>query len=58
MKVTIDDVFKKIRVIDSNIQYLENRAESDKLVGPNPLDDVIELLYEYRAKIMNTKVEI
>jgi hypothetical protein len=46
MKMTIQEVINKIRQIDSAIETVE------------PYDLAVQLLEEYREKILDTKVDI
>lgn len=58
MKTTIQEVIKKLQEIDHAILYCENQLPKDYFPGQEPLCDVIDLLAEYRDKIMDSKVDI
>lgn len=58
MKTTIQDVLHKLQDIDHAILLVERMLPKDYFAGQEPLCDVINLLAEYRDKIMDAKVDI
>lgn len=58
MKTTIQDVLKKLQEIDHAILTVENMLPEYYLPGQEPLCDVINLLSEYRDKILDSKIDI
>lgn len=58
MKMTVQEVLNKVRDIDCAINTVEKMLPNDCFTGQEPLCDVIELLTEYREKILDSKVDI
>lgn len=58
MKTTIQDVISKLQQIDHAIMTVELQLPKDYFPGQEPLCDVINLLSEYRDKILDSKVDI
>lgn len=57
-KTTIQEVICKLQKIDHAIMTVERLLPKDCFAGQEPLCDVIDLLAEYRDKIMDSKVDI
>lgn len=57
-KTTIQEVISKLQKIDHAIMVVEQLLPKDYFAGQEPLCDVIDLLAEYRDKIMDSKVDI
>lgn len=59
MKMTVQDVIIKVRQIDEIIRHLEKETRLE-LFDEDQLDlvDPVELLIEYRDKILETKIDI
>lgn len=57
-KSTIQDVLNKLHDIDHAIMAVERLLPQDYFPGQEPLCDVINLLAEYRDKILDSKVDI
>jgi hypothetical protein len=58
MKTTIQDILKKLSDIDNAISMLENMLPKDCFRGQEHLCDAIDLLSEYKDKILDSKVDI
>jgi hypothetical protein len=61
MKVTIQEVIKKVHDIDHAILYVEDILANEYLSDRDSscdLSDVVNLLAEYRDKILDSKVDI
>lgn len=59
MKMTISDVFDKIREIDGAVSCVDTLAMSIREEHlADQLDNVSGLLKEYRDKIMSSKVDL
>ena len=58
MKATIQEVLAKVHKIDHAILLIENMLPKDYFAGQEPLCGVIDLLAEYRDKILDSKVDI
>lgn len=58
MKTSIQEVLNKLHQIDHAILYVESKLPADYFPGQEPLCDVINLLAEYRDKILDSKVDI
>lgn len=57
-KTTIQEVICKLQKIDHAIITVEQLLSKDCFPGQESLCDVIDLLAEYRDKIMDSKVDI
>ena len=58
MQTTIRDVLNKLEAIDRAIQTVAALLPRDYFAGQEPLCDVIDLLGEYRNKILDDKVDV
>lgn len=58
MNMTIKEIIDKLEDIDRAISTIEKTLPSDCFRGQEPLCDAIDLLNEYREKIMDSKVNI
>lgn len=58
MKMTIQEVLDKVHKIDHAIIAVEQQLPRDIVPTQEPLCDVINLLAEYRDKILDSKVDI
>lgn len=59
MKMTVQDVIIKVRQIDEVIRHLEKETRLELFdEGQLDLVDPVELLIEYRDKILETKIDI
>lgn len=57
-KATIQEILTKLQQIDHAILLLESKLPTDYFPGQEPLCDAINLLSEYRDKILDSKVDI
>lgn len=58
MKQTIQEVLNKIHEIDHAIVLVESMLPKNYFAGQEPLCKVIDLLAEYREKILDSKIDI
>lgn len=58
MRTTVQEVIQKLQEIDHAIILVENMLPKDYFAGQEPLCDVVNLLAEYRDKIMDSKIDI
>ncbi len=58
MKTTIQDVLSKVHEIDHAILVVTNKLPKNYFPGQEPLCDVINLLAEYRDKILSSEIDI
>ena len=58
MKMTSQEVLAKVHEIDHAILVVESKLQNDYVVDQEPLCNVINLLAEYRDKILDSKVDI
>lgn len=54
---TVSDILKKLQEIDHAILTVERRLPKEYFPGQEPLCDVINLLSEYRDKILTCDVD-
>ena len=60
MKTTVQDILNKLAEIDKGIDVVNSLIDEygRKYPGQEPLNDVIDLLEEYRLRILETKIDI